>query len=119
MKTSEKGEPISRHMGFPPSISSNYNYPPHTTGKEQETTKMTNTEGTLTENEMECTNWLPDSIHDRYRITYHYLMGNGLLAEQSTIESHLFTIPNTLRVWAKHGVKVIITSIEQITEGDE
>jgi len=29
-------------MGLSPSISSYYNYPPNTTGKEQETTKMHN-----------------------------------------------------------------------------
>ena len=115
MKKSEEGEPISRHMGFPPSISSNYNYPPHTTGKEQETTKMTNTEGTPTKNEK----WMPDSIFDRYKITYHYIMGDGKLGAEATAEALLFTFPNMLRVWAKHGAKVIITSIEQIKEGEE
>jgi len=80
---------------------------------------MTNTEGTLTKNE----NWMPDSIYDEYRITYHHVMENGELAGQSTTECVLFTIPNMLRVWAKYGTKVIITSIEQtskfLTEGDE
>jgi len=115
VRKSEEGEPISRHMGFPTTISSKYNYPTKTTGKEQETIKMTNTEGTLTKNE----NWMPDSIFDKYKITYHHIMSDGKLATESTITPTLFTFPNMLKIWAEHGAKVIITSIEQITEGDE
>ena len=114
MKKSEEGEPISRHMGFPPSISSNYNYPPHTTGKEQETTKMTNTEATSTKRK----DLMSDNINDRFKITYHYILSDGELSTEANIEPLLFTIPNLLKDLAENDAKVIITSIEQITGGE-
>ena len=76
---------------------------------------MTNTEGTLTKKE----NWMPDSVFDKYKITYHHIMSDGKLATESTITPPLFTFPNMLKVWAEHGAKVIITSIEQIKEEEE
>ena len=76
---------------------------------------MTNTEGTPTKNE----NWMPDGIFDKYKITYHYIMDDGKVGAEETIEALLFTFPDMLKVWAKHGAKVIFTSIEQISEGEE
>lgn len=99
MRKSEEGEPISRHMGFPATISSNYNYPTKTTGKEQETTKMT-----------------LHKIDDEYKLEYHFIRYDGSLGVMYQTIQTLYCIPVFFDTLAKAGGRILIKSCVKVSE---
>jgi len=86
-------------MGLPPSISSYRTYPPHKTGKEQETTKMTQYK-----------------IEDEYIVEYQYIRQDGSFGRKTEQTVPLYCLPTMLKTFGELEARVVIKSCEKVVQ---